>query len=151
TDRGGASDLGTVFRVTTNGTLTTLAHFNNSNGAYPRGALALGPDGNFYGTTESGANNGDPFGHGTVFRVTSNGILATLAWFSGTNGEHPLAGLVLGPDGSFYGTTLGGGSIGYGTVFKVTTNGELTLLASLTSTIGNPAWSELVLGNDGSF
>ena len=42
---------GTVFKVTTNGTLTTLVSFNSTNGAYPYAALTLGNDGNFYGTT----------------------------------------------------------------------------------------------------
>ena len=42
---------GTVFQVTTNGTLTTLVSFNCTNGAYPYAALTLGNDGNFYGTT----------------------------------------------------------------------------------------------------
>ena len=42
---------GTVFKVTTNGTLTTLVSFNGTNGANPNAALTLGNDGNFYGTT----------------------------------------------------------------------------------------------------
>ena len=51
---GGSSGYGTVFKVTTNGTLTTLVAFNGSNGAYPYAALTLGKDGNFYGTTSAG-------------------------------------------------------------------------------------------------
>ena len=42
--------------MTTNGTLTTLASFNYTNGTQPRGALTLGNDGNFYGTTAGGGN-----------------------------------------------------------------------------------------------
>ena len=40
-----------MFKVTTNGTLTTLVSFNGTNGANPGAALTLGTDGNFYGTT----------------------------------------------------------------------------------------------------
>ena len=36
------------------------------------------------------------------------------------DGWYPQTGLVVGPDGSFYGTTYGGGANGYGTVFKMT-------------------------------
>ena len=40
-----------------------------------------------------------------MFQVTTNGTLTTLVTFTGTNGENPNAGLTLGPDGNFYGTT----------------------------------------------
>ena len=37
---------------------------------------------------------------------------------SGSDGQIPIAGLIQGADGNFYGTTLGGGANGNGTVFK---------------------------------
>ena len=55
-----------MFKVTTNGTLTTLVSFNGSDGASPVAALTLGNDGNFYGTTKEGGN-----GDGTVFRFSA--------------------------------------------------------------------------------
>lgn len=39
-------------------TLTTLASFDSSNGAWPAAPLIQGADGNFYGTTEIGGNPG---------------------------------------------------------------------------------------------
>src|ERR1017187_7354901 len=102
---GGISGYSTLFKATTNGMLTMLTNFNYGNGASPYGGLALGPDGNFYGTTWQGGANG----YGTVFQVTANGTLTTLASFSGSNGASPYAGLTLGPDGVFYGTTIFGG------------------------------------------
>ena len=57
--------IGTVFKMTTNGTLTTLVSFNGTNGAVPVAALTLGIDGNFYGTTEGGGSSDT----GTVFRL----------------------------------------------------------------------------------
>ena len=112
---GGGVDggYGTVFMVTTNGTLTTLVYFNNTNGANPNAALTLGNDGNFYGTT-SYYGGGDS---GTVFMVTTNGTLTTLVFFNGTDEANPEAALTLGNDGNFYGTTSEGGSGNDGTVF----------------------------------
>jgi uncharacterized repeat protein (TIGR03803 family) len=57
---------GTVFRLTTNGTLTTVVSFNGTNGAYPQAGVVQGTDGSFYGTTASGGASGN----GTVFRLS---------------------------------------------------------------------------------
>jgi uncharacterized repeat protein (TIGR03803 family) len=115
---GGTNGYGTVFKMTTNGTLTPLASFGGTNGAYPQAALLLASDGNFYGTTKNGGAYTNQSGYGTVFKLTTNGTLTTLASFNGTNGAHPL-GLVQTLDGSFYGTTADGGTNGYGTVFRL--------------------------------
>ncbi len=151
--------MGTVFQVTTNGTLSTLASFNFTNGALPSGLLTLGNGGSFYGTTILGGISNAmyyPYGLGTVFQVTTNGTLTTLASFNPTEGAYP-NGVTLGNDGNFYGTTESGGSTtsgiidGWGTVFQVTTNGTLTALTSFNSTNGATPNSRLTLGNDGNF
>jgi len=133
TEYGGTNgNYGTVFAVTTNGTFSTLLHFSGTNGAWPYGGVTVGPDGNLYGTTAFGGNpNGDLSG-GSIFELTTNGLLTTLvrlADLGGTNGLNPYAGLTLGSDGNFYGTSYGGGANGNGTVFQVTTNGTLAMLA----------------------
>lgn len=153
TPQGGSTGWGTVFQVTTNGTLTTLVSFAKTNGGYPEAALTLGNDGNFYGTTYMGGNTtlDDGNGVGTIFRVTTNGALNELASFNGTNGWNPDAALTLGNDGNFYGTTDSGGSSFAGTVFKVTTNGTLTTLVSFGNTNGAEPDTALVLGSDGNF
>jgi uncharacterized repeat protein (TIGR03803 family) len=139
---------GTVFRVTTNGLLTSLTSFANTNGAYPYGGLTLGSDGSFYGTTYLGGSNS----LGTVFKITTNGVLTSLASFAFTNGANPHTGLTLGTDGNLYGTTTSGGTNGgYGTIFKVTTNGSLISLASFANTNGAYPQSLLAVGNDGDF
>ena len=149
---GGTYGAGTVFKVTTNGTLTTLASFNVTNPNYypnapePNG-LTLGNDGNFYGTTAEQYAGG----YGTVFQISTNGTLTTLACFSYTNGAYPLSTLALGNDGNFYGTTTSGGSAGDGTIFQVTTNGTLTTLVNCGNQNGGIPSSSLVLCNDGNF
>jgi len=135
--------------VTTTGVLTTLVSFNGTNGAEPYYAgLTLGPDGNFYGTTYAGGITNSTFanGLGTVFKVTTNGVLTTLVSFNGTNGMYPFAGLTLGNDSNFYGTT-----VGVGTVFRMTTNGALTTLVFFNGTNGASPYAGLALGNDGNF
>src|ERR1035441_9115152 len=77
---GGSSGQGTVFRVTTSGTLTNLVSFSGANGANPIGVLTLGNDGKFYGTTVNGGS-----GYGTVFKVTTAGALTTVASFNVAN------------------------------------------------------------------
>ncbi len=126
TESGGTNNLGTVFQITTNGTLTSLYSFSGTNdGANPVAGLVKGSDGIFYGTTESGGTNN----LGTVFRITTNGTLTSLYSFSGTNdGANPVAGLLQGSDGNFYGTTGPGGTNNLGTVFRITINGTLISL-----------------------
>jgi uncharacterized repeat protein (TIGR03803 family) len=128
--QGGAHNQGTVFKITSNGTFTLLHSFcsagNCADGASPYAGLALGADGNFYGTTSAGgANNA-----GTVFKITPGGTLTTLYAFAGPDGEQPHGRLVQGSDGNFYGTTYAGGAWGLGTVFEITPGGTLTTLHS---------------------
>jgi len=142
---------GTVFKITPDGTLTTLHSFNSIDGSEPVGSLIQGLDGNLYGTTFRGGsvrcNNlgGDP-GCGTVFRITPQGDFKTLYNFGASAGDgiHPSAGLIQGKDGSFYGTTWYGGNgncddgfgSGCGTVFKITPEGRMTVVYSFCLTIG---------------
>jgi uncharacterized repeat protein (TIGR03803 family) len=143
----GTNDLGTVFKMTPAGALTTLVAFNGTNGANPRAGLVQGNDGNFYGTTAgSGASD-----RGMIFKITSAGELATLVSFNGTNGAAPQAGLVQGSDGNFYGTTADGGAFNLGTVFMMTPTGVLTTLVSFDGTNGAVPEACLVQGNDGNF
>ena len=153
---GGMGGGGTAFQVTSNGVLTTLASFGYAPyGAEPYGSLTLGNDGNLYGTTfQDGPavdDGGTYYAFGSVFKVTTAGVLTTMASFANTTGSTPKTGLVLGPDGNFYGTTYFGyqGS-GYGTVFKMTTNGALTFIATFNHTNGASP-SALIVGPDGNF
>jgi uncharacterized repeat protein (TIGR03803 family) len=153
----GTGGCGTVFKITPGGTLTTLYSFNATDGFLPLAGLAPGTDGNFYGTTYNGGANG--FG-GTAFKMTAGGMLTTLYSFCSqpncADGARPHAVLVLASDGSFYGTTMEGGSHGVGTVFKITSGGALTTLYTFCPA-GRPCpdgaypTSPLVQATDGNF
>jgi uncharacterized repeat protein (TIGR03803 family) len=110
---------GTVFKITPEGTQTTLYSFcslaNCADGAGPQTGLVQGTDGNFYGTTAAG---GGSSGNGTLFRITPNGTLNTLHVFALIEGSLPNT-LVQGTDGAFYGTAISGGLNGSGTVFRL--------------------------------
>ena len=150
TTRGGINDTGTVFQITSAGTLTTLHGFTGgTDGGYPLGGVIQGGDGNFYGTTsQGGANN-----TGTVFQITSAGTFTTLySFLGGTNGAIPEAGLVQATDGNFYGTTSIGGSNTYGTVFSISSNGAFTTVYQLNKADGRyPAAALIQSFSDGDF
>jgi uncharacterized repeat protein (TIGR03803 family) len=149
TYQGGASGMGTAFRITTNGALTTLHSFSNqSDGGFLHAGLVQGADGNFYGATYQGG----AYGGGALFKVSTNGLQATLASLSSTNGMFPYSALVQGLDGSFYGTASGGGAFASGTVFRLTPDGLLTNLYSFSGGAdGARPVGGLLLGNDGNF
>jgi uncharacterized repeat protein (TIGR03803 family) len=133
-------------------TFNKLVDFNGNNGSSPQLSLVQGTDGNFYGTTYSGgANNNCHLGCGTIFMVTPSGALTTVYNFAGTDGSAPYAGLILGADGNFYGTTVGGGANNVGTVFKVTPGGVLTTLYSFDRVHGRSPYAPLVQGLNGYF
>jgi uncharacterized repeat protein (TIGR03803 family) len=121
---GGRYGLGTVFQVTTNGVLTTLADFDGTNGTggLPQSTLVLGSDNKFYGTSYHGGSEDN----GTVFQVTTNGVLTPLVSLPHTVPWTYQGGLVLGNVGTFYDTTFGDNgpaSTNFGSVFQVTANG----------------------------
>ena len=108
-----ADACGVVFKITPAGALTTLYSFcaqaGCADGAGP-GPLVQGTDGSFYGTTVQDGSSSCACG--TVFKITPAGVLTTLYQFTGPDGfgPGPLAGLIQGSDGNFYGTTVQGGS-----------------------------------------
>lgn len=118
TEIGGASGLGTVFKVTAGGTETVLYSFgggtDGQNPAY--GSLVRDKAGNLYGTTPSGGAND----FGTVFKVDTTGKETILHSFAGRDGKLPYGTLVLNAKGVLYGTAYGGGAYGGGVVFKIT-------------------------------
>ena len=142
---------GTAFQLTPNGILTTLYQFGSraNDGVNPNGIIQ-GADGNFYGTTAMGGTSGA----GTVFKLTTQGTMTTLASFDGADGgSNPGAGIIQASDGNFYGTTVLGGTAGAGTIFQVTPDGFFTTLYSFGSSTSDGLYplGALVQGPDGVF
>ncbi len=161
TSFGGANGFGNVFKMTPNGSVTTILSFETSGdgvypyGAYPYGEVIQGKDGFLYGTALSQGTYS--YGnYGTVFKMTTNGAVIWSYSLDGTNGSNPYGPVVQAADGYLYGTTAQGGTNAgnEGTVFKISTNGVFTSLFSFSGTtgpyLGRTPEAGLALGNDGT-
>ena len=149
TSEGGTSDDGTVFEVQKgSGTVTTLATFAGTNGATPWGSLIEDASGNLFGTTLNDGTSSD----GTVFEVQNgSGTITTLAFFKGTNGAKPYAGVIEDSSGNLFGTTSQGGASGDGTVFEVQNgSGIITTLASFNGTNGATPYAGVIEDSSGN-
>lgn len=140
---GGASNDGTVFKVTPSGTLTTIHSFSGTDGSNPYSGVVVGLDGDLYGTTYQGG----VYGFGTFFKIIlTTGEFVSLHSFDETDGGFPACALVQGPDKNFYGTASYSMPTVYGTVFKVTPTGTVTTLAFFDDTNGYDPLAGLALG-----
>ncbi len=171
----GGSCCGTVYELspTSSGgwTYKVLHGFSNSSlGAYVSPSLVRDSAGNLYGTTINGGNlnvdcNGT--GCGVVFELspTSSGpwketVLHTFS--GGADGANPFGGLLIGPDGSLYGTTVRGGNNhqcatkyvqGCGVVYRLTkgtTGWHFSVLYTFTRVVGDNPNPELVMDTAGN-
>lgn len=154
TQAGGVNDLGTVFRMTAAGTLTTLAELSGTvspkKGTAPSGRVVVSGT-TIFGTTQWGGT----YDLGTVFSLTASGTWTPLVTFSGMTaesnarrGSSPNSGLTL-LGGTLYGTTETGGADDFGTIFRITTSGNaFETMRDLTEPTGAfPAAPLLALGN----
>jgi uncharacterized repeat protein (TIGR03803 family) len=148
---GGTNSKGTIYKITPTGTITVLYNFGDvTNDTHTvRTPMVEGSDGNFYGV----GNSGGIGSNGGVFKVTPTGSYTLLHIFASSGDlTSPLASLVQGSDGNFYGETQDGGANGDGGVFKITPTGTETVLWSFGGTgDGINGNSNLVIGADGNF
>jgi uncharacterized repeat protein (TIGR03803 family) len=120
---GGASNFGTVFKLSPSGTETVQHSFTGSDGVFPRAGLIADRAGNLYGTADGFTSNA-----GTVFKLSPSGTETVLHSFAGSDGAIPQAGLIADRAGNLYGATFNttsfpGGASGNGAVFKLTGTG----------------------------
>jgi uncharacterized repeat protein (TIGR03803 family) len=128
---------------------TTSTNLGND----PSGGVVMDSAGNFYGTTQTGGTN--PNG-GTVFKISPKGVLTVLYNFCSlsdcTDGQFPLAGVILDASGNLYGTTWDGGTNDNGTVYKISSDGTETVLYSFGNgaSDGKYPQSNLVMDKSGN-
>ena len=149
TNFGGASNLGTVFSISTSGKERVLHSFGRpyrSDGQIPASAL-VAVSGTLYGTTYQGGSYGRGNhcgsapcpGDGTAFSISPTGQERALHSFgSGSDGINPAAGLIV-VAGTLYGTTFGGGQYGHGTIFSISPSGDEHVLYSFGTTANDGA------------
>lgn len=142
TAAGGTANAGTIFKLRPpahpnqgNWSEAILHYFGASgDGIDPQAGLVLGPNGEMYGTTYYGGTE-QPYSNciggacGTVFELVPPGatgktwketVLYTFPPEGGISGN-PAAGVVIGPGGALFGTSLHTG--GFGTVFELSPPG----------------------------
>ena len=119
---------GAIFKISMDGSefqvLHTFGGSLNNDGASPQGSLVQDTNGVLYGVTGyGGANCG-----GTVFSVTTNGVLTILRHLTYSEGANPVA-LTAASDGAFYVTAQNGSTNNAGAILKINTDGtDFTVL-----------------------
>jgi uncharacterized repeat protein (TIGR03803 family) len=92
---------GTIFKMTPEGTVSTLLSLYSNQGLGPVG-LIQATDGNFYLVADAGG----PYNSGTIFELTPEGVVTVLHDFSNRGGGYfPFSGVVQATNGTFYGDT----------------------------------------------
>ncbi len=140
----GSNGGGTVYRVTTNGTVSTVYNFSGVTET-PLTPLALAPDGSLYGSTQ----NGFPGGFGGVFQVTTDGDFNVI--YTPPQENPPVIGptVTVGADGHVYG--VGVGVSPAGCIFRLD-GGTLNILHSFTGGMdGSVPGGALIQGAGGTF
>jgi uncharacterized repeat protein (TIGR03803 family) len=123
---------GTIFKLTPDGTMTTLYAFQGgADGSMPM-LQFMDHSGDLYGTTTGN-------GAGTIFKVAPDGTQTTLyAFTGGTGGKGPVS-LIRDGHGNLLGVTQYGGQpgscggIGCGVIFKLAPDGTETVLHAFKS------------------
>ena len=149
TSHGGTANEGVLYKLSPKRKLTVLHSFTagTTDGCYPYGTPAVDAHGNMYGGTGGcGTSN-----LGVVWKVSKNGTEKILHNFAGaSDGQSPLAGVILDKAGNIYGTTNTGGASGFGTAFEVNKNGKFILLHAFTGgTDGKYLYGGLILDPKG--
>jgi uncharacterized repeat protein (TIGR03803 family) len=145
-------DCGGVYKLATDGTLTTIYNFQGgSDGGGPLGGLLIDGAGNLYGTTKfGGSGNFCSGGCGTVFKIAPDGTKTVLYNFAGqSDGARPTGSLIADAQNNLYGTTPLGGH-DHGTVFRLAPDGTETQLYAFNGTDGDQPSGGLAMDKAGN-
>lgn len=129
TSYGGPTNNGTVWKLDASGVETVLHNFNGGadDGAFPQSGVVEDSKDNLYGSTYYGGAAGS----GAVWELSKAGTFTLLHSIDGgSDGCCPVGGVVLGANGTIYGTSYYGGSSYYGTVWQVSPSVTTTTLLS---------------------
>lgn len=138
-----AGNGGTIFKIDTAGTLTTMFTFpEGANGTSPRWRLLRTASGVIHGVTQFGGDLTCALtssGCGVVYRLDASNTETVLHTFGekSTDGEEP-AGDLVNVAGSFYGVTFYGGTVnstctfGCGVIYRVNDSGKYAVLHRFT-------------------
>lgn len=135
---------------------------NDNDGVMPSGHLIMGPHSIIFGVAKSSGNSsGD--GHGVVYALNPDGKSPKIKYNyhvihrfgeTGHDGAHPVGGLVLGHDGTLYGTTAAGGK-GSGVVFRIkpedlnTVNSPYKVIYNFSNADGAAPRASLIIDSSG--
>ncbi len=135
-EMGGANGYGTLFR-TTEGAVSAVHSFNNTDGSMPASPLLLASDGNLYGTATGGGDAADDvnLGAGTLFQFKLDGstdpFVRLESFDSAFHGEFPYQQGVIEAGGYLFGTNSVGGALNWGTVYRWSTGTGFEVIRDL--------------------
>jgi len=122
---------GIVWEITSKGDYLILHNFGGlvsgvgggttNDGGSMTGLVTFDKSGNLFGTTIGGGSAG----LGAIWEISTNGAYSLIYEFSDSSkGNSPQTGVILDPNGNFYGTTFSGGLYGGGVLFELSSAGE---------------------------
>ena len=126
---------------------------------FPIGALTVGSNGFFYGSTRQGGS----YDGGVLFRMSADGLFTVLHTFSdpqndSVDGSLPAAAPIFGPEGRLWGLAAVGGANGTGTLYQIKSDGshfavpyDFGTSDPQSSADGGFPAGGLILGRDGAF
>jgi uncharacterized repeat protein (TIGR03803 family) len=138
---GSKNNGGVVFKLTAakKPKLTVLYNFDatgaTKDGVRPYAGLVQANDGNFYSVASAGGTNSA----GTLYRISSTGVYATLYNFVSATGSLPFATLRQHTNGKFYGEATTGGALGHGALFSFDAGlGPFITISPTSGQVGQP-------------
>jgi uncharacterized repeat protein (TIGR03803 family) len=156
TYNGGATDIGTLFKLGTDGSSYSVHSLaNDVNGAAPSASLFKANDGNLYVPMTIGGPVGMNSGDGTVDRVATSLTPTEICSFDPFgNFNEPAGHLVQGADNKLYGTAAAfyAPTGFWGGVYRIGLGGgSIEQVHAFSGTDGTSPQAPLVLASDGKF